>query len=91
MLYAAHRTVRWCTRQCTIHCLVRLTVGLTPQTTVRVHAFYTGHYGCHIGQSGGLLYTVPPGTSHWATVSSAPDSPACGIGQSGVPPDSLVL
>jgi hypothetical protein len=26
-----------------------------------------------------------------ATVPGAPDSPACGIGQSGVPPDSPVL
>jgi hypothetical protein len=67
-LSAAHRTVRWCTGQCTVHCLVRLAVGLTPQATVSVHAFYTEHSGLHTGQSGGLLSTVPPRTSHWATV-----------------------
>jgi hypothetical protein len=68
---------------------VRLTVGLTPQTTVGVQAFYTGHSGCHTGQSGDLLSTVPPGTSRWATVPGAPDSPACGIGQSGAPDQTV--
>jgi hypothetical protein len=58
MLIAAHRTVRWCTGQCTIHCPVCLAIGLTLQPTVGTQAFYTG-------QSGGLLYIVPPGTSHW--------------------------
>jgi hypothetical protein len=56
LLSATHRTVRWCTGQCTVHCLVRLVVALTPQTTVGAQAFHTG-------QSGGLLSTVPPGTS----------------------------
>ena len=48
---------------------MRLAVGLTPQTTVGTQVFYTG-------QSGGLLSTVQPGTSRWATV------PGC-TGQSG--------
>jgi hypothetical protein len=77
LLSAAHRTVRWCTGQCTVHSLVCLTVGLTPQATVGVQAFYTVHSGLHTEQSGGLLSTVPPGTSRWATV------PGC-TGQSGV-------
>jgi hypothetical protein len=63
MFSAAHRTVQWCTGQCTVHCPVRLVVGLTLQPTVGVHAFYTEHFGCHTGQSNGLLSTVPPGTS----------------------------
>jgi hypothetical protein len=63
LLSAAYRTVRWCTGQCNVHCLVRLTVGLTLQPTVGTQAFYIGHSGCHIGQSGGLLSIVPPGTS----------------------------
>jgi hypothetical protein len=62
---AINWTVRWCTVQCTIHCPMRLAVGLTPQTIVGAHAFYTGHSGCHTGQSDGLLSTVPPGTSRW--------------------------
>jgi hypothetical protein len=33
------------------------------ETTVGAHAFHTRHSGCHTGQSGGLLSTVPPGTS----------------------------
>jgi hypothetical protein len=63
MLSVAHRTIRWCTGQCTVHCLVRLAVGLTLQSTVGTQAFYTGHSRCHTGQSGGLLSTVPLGTS----------------------------
>jgi hypothetical protein len=85
VLSTAHWTVRWCTGQCTVHCPVRLVVGLTPQTTVGAQAFYTGHSGFHTGQSGGLLSTVPPGTSRWATVPGALDNPACGTGQSGAP------
>jgi hypothetical protein len=85
VLSTAHWTVRWCTGQCTVHCPVRLVVGLTPQTTVGAQAFYTGHSRCHTGQSGGLLSTVPPGTSRWATVPGALDNPACGTGQSGAP------
>jgi hypothetical protein len=42
---------------------MRLAIGLTLQPTVGVQAFYTGHSGCHTGQSSGLLSTVPPGTS----------------------------
>jgi hypothetical protein len=76
-LCCLRHTVRRCTRQCTVHYPVRLAVGLTPQTTVGAQAFYTGHSGCHIGHSGGLLSTVPPGTSRWATVPGAPDSPVC--------------
>jgi hypothetical protein len=53
LLSTTHLTVR-CPRP------VRLAVGLTPQMTVGVHAFYTRH-------SDGLLSTVPPGTSRWAT------------------------
>jgi hypothetical protein len=49
----------------------------------RRQAFYTGQSVLHTGQSGGLFSTVPPGNSHWATVTCAPDSPACGTGQSG--------
>jgi hypothetical protein len=63
-----HRTVRWCTIQCTVHCPVRLALGLTSQQTVGAQAFYTGHSRCHTGQSGGLLSTVPPGTSRWPIV-----------------------
>jgi hypothetical protein len=63
MLSAAHRTVRWCTGQCTVHCPMRLAVGLTLQPTVGVHAFCTGHSGCHTGQSDGLLSIVSPRTS----------------------------
>jgi hypothetical protein len=65
VLSAAPQTVRWCTGRCTFRCSVRLAVDLTPQATVGTQAFYTGHFGCHTGQSGGLLSTVPPGTSHW--------------------------
>jgi hypothetical protein len=65
-LSMAQHTVRWCTGHCTVHCPVSLAVGLTPQTTVGVQAFYTGHSGCHIGQSGGILSTLLPGTSHWS-------------------------
>jgi hypothetical protein len=68
VLSVAHQIVRWCTGLCTAHYPVRLAVGLTPQATVGAHAFYTGHSGLHTGQSGGLLSTVPPGTSRWATV-----------------------
>jgi hypothetical protein len=53
------------TEQCTVHCLVRLAIGLTLQPTFGTQAFYTGHSGLHIGQSSGLLSTVPPGTSRW--------------------------
>jgi hypothetical protein len=77
VLSAAHRIVRWCTGQCTVHCRVRLAVGLTPQTIVGAQAFYTGHFELHTGQSGGLLSTVPPRTSRWATISWC-------TGQSGV-------
>jgi hypothetical protein len=78
VLSAAHRTVRWCTGQSGAPVPVRLAVGLTPQVTVGAQAFYTGYSGRHIGQSGGLLSTVPPRTSRWATV------PWC-TGQSGAP------
>jgi hypothetical protein len=91
LLSAAHRTVRWCTGQCIVHFSMHLAIGLTPQVTVGVHAFYTGHFGRHTGHSGGLLSTVPPGTSRWATVPSCTRQSACGTGQFGVPPDSLVL
>jgi hypothetical protein len=77
VLSAAHWTVRSCTGQCTVHYPVRLAIGLTLPTTVGMQAFHTGHSGCHTGQFGGLLSTVPPRTSHWATV------PWC-TGKSGV-------
>jgi hypothetical protein len=77
VLSTAHRTVRSCTGQCIVHCPVRLAIGLTLQTTVGVQAFHIGHSGCHTGQFSGLLSTVPPRTSHLATV------PWC-TGQSGV-------
>jgi hypothetical protein len=51
----------------------------------------TGQSGLHTGQSGGLPSTVPLELAVRAIVPGAPDSPACGTGQSGVPPDSLVL
>ena len=41
------------------------------------HDLYTGQSGLHTGQFGGLFSTVPPGTSHWATVTGC-------TGQSGV-------
>jgi hypothetical protein len=75
VLSAAHRTIRWCTGQCTVHCSVRLAVGLTMQPTIGVHTFYTGH-------SDGLLSTVLPRTSCWATV------PWC-TGQSGAPDQTV--
>jgi hypothetical protein len=65
LLSVAHRTIRWCTRQRTVHYPVCQVVGLTPQTTVGAQAFYIGHSGCYTRQSGGLLSTVPPGTSRW--------------------------
>jgi hypothetical protein len=71
------------TGQCTIHCLVRLVIGLTLHLTVGAHDFYTGHFGCHTKQSGGLLSTVPPKTSHWGYCSwcteqsDAPDQTVC--------------
>jgi hypothetical protein len=34
LLFAADRTVRWCTGQSSAPCLVRLAVGLTPQVTI---------------------------------------------------------
>jgi hypothetical protein len=80
VLSATHRTVRWCTEQRTVHCSVCLAVGLTPQATVGTQDFYTGHSGCHTGQSGGLLSTVPPELAIGAIVPGAPDSPACGTG-----------
>jgi hypothetical protein len=82
VLSAAHRTVRWCTGQCTVHCPVRLAVGLTPQATIGAQAFYTGHSGCHTGQSDGLLSTVPPGTSHWGYCSLVHRTVQCATGQS---------
>jgi hypothetical protein len=63
VLFAIHQTVWWCTGQCTVDCAVRLAVGLTLQPTVGAQDFYTGHFGCHTEQSGGLLSIVPPGTS----------------------------
>jgi hypothetical protein len=78
VLSTAHRIVRWCTGQCTFRCPVRLAVGLTPQATVGTQAFYTGHSGCHIGQSGGLFSTVPPRTNCWGYCSWC-------TGQSGAP------
>jgi hypothetical protein len=75
VLSAAHRTILWCTGQCTVHCPVHLAVGLTMQPIVGVHTFYTEH-------SGGLLSTVSPGTSCWATV------PWC-TGQSGAPDQTV--
>jgi hypothetical protein len=89
LLSAAHRTVRWCTGQCTVHCPVRLVVGLTLLATVGVQTFYTGHSRCHTEQSDGFSSPVPLGTSRWATIHGAPDSPACGTGQSGAP-DQIV-
>jgi hypothetical protein len=83
VLSAAHRTVRWCTGQCIVPCPVCLAIGLTPQVTVGAQDFYTGHFGLHTGQSGGLLSTVHPRTSRWATVPGAPNSSVCGTGQSG--------
>jgi hypothetical protein len=77
VLSAAHQTVWWYIRQCTIHCPVRLAVGLTPQNTVGAQDFYTGHSRCHTKHSGGLLSTVPPGTSRWGYCSWC-------TGQSGV-------
>ena len=82
LLSAAHRTVRWCTRQCTDHCQARLAVGLTLQATVGAQAFYTGHSRCHTGQSSGLLSIVPPGTSRLASVPSCTE-------QSGAPEQTV--
>jgi hypothetical protein len=52
--------------------------------TVGAQAFHTGQSGgassrCHLELAVGLVFPV------------APDSAACGTGQSGVPPDSSVL
>jgi hypothetical protein len=76
LLSAAHRTVRWGNRTVRCPCPVRLAIGLTPQVTVGVAGFYTGQSGgffhqCHLELAIRLLF---PG---------APDSPACGTGQSG--------
>jgi hypothetical protein len=38
---AAHRTVRWCTRQRTVVCPVRLAVALSEQVTVGAAGFST--------------------------------------------------
>jgi hypothetical protein len=76
---------RWYTGECTIHCLVRPAVGLTPQATVGSQAFTPDTPDvtldspmvfspqCHLELAIELLFP------------SAPDSPACGIGHSGVP------
>jgi hypothetical protein len=85
VLSTAHRTVRWCTGQCTVHCLVRLAVGLTPQTTVGMQAFYIGHSG----QFGGLLSQCHLELAIGLTVPGAPDSPACGTGQSSAPDQTV--
>jgi hypothetical protein len=63
VLSVALQTVWWCIGQCAVHYLVHLAIGLTLQPTFGVQAFYTGHSGCHTGQSGGLLSIVPPGTN----------------------------
>jgi hypothetical protein len=66
----------------TVHSSVRLAIGLTPQATIGVQAFYTGQSRLYTAQSGGLLSTVPPKTSRWATV------PWC-TGQSGAPDQTV--
>jgi hypothetical protein len=64
--------------------------------TVGTHVFYTGHSGRHIGQSGGLLSTMPPGTCRWATIPWCTgqsgvwhQTARCATGQSGAP-DQIV-
>ena len=88
LLFAAHGTVRRCTGQSGAPCPVRLAVELTPQVTVGTASFYTDSphvtpdspvaslHQCHLELVVGLLFL------------GAPDSPACGTGQSGVPPES---
>jgi hypothetical protein len=85
LLYAAHRTVRWCTGQRTVACPVRLAVTLSRQVTVGVAGFshWTFRTSHRIVRWSSLR--VPPGTSRWAAVLWctgqsgvwAPDSPVC--------------
>jgi hypothetical protein len=71
----------------TVHCSLSGAPSRWSDTAVTVgaQAFYTRHSGCHSGQSGGFLSTVPPKTSRWGYCSLvhrtvqrvAPDSPVC--------------
>jgi hypothetical protein len=62
---------------------VRLAVGLTLQVTVGAGGFYSGQSACHTRQYGGFSPPLPPRTSLGLLFPGAPDSPACGTGQSG--------
>jgi hypothetical protein len=85
LLSAAHRTVRWCTRQRTVAYPVRLAIALSQQVTVGATCF--SH---RIVRSSHRIVRwsslrVPPRISRWAAV------PWC-TGQSGVwAPDSPVI
>jgi hypothetical protein len=89
---AAHRTVRWCTRQRTVACSVRLAVTLSEQATVGGAGFshrtvWCSHrtVRCSHRTVRWSSLQVLAGTSRWAAV------PWC-TGQSGVwAPDSPVL
>jgi hypothetical protein len=61
---------------------VRLAVGYDTQVTVGVVGFYTGQSERHTGQYGGFSPPVPPGTSRWAIVPGASDSPVLSARQS---------
>jgi hypothetical protein len=72
---AAHRTVRWCTRQRTVACPVRLAVALSEQVTVGAAGFPHRTVWCSHRTVRWSSLRVPPGTSRWAAVPGAPDSP----------------
>jgi hypothetical protein len=89
VLSAAHQTVPWCTGQCTVHCPVRLIVGLTPHTTVGRWLFTPDTPDVTLDS---LVVFSPQYHLELvveATVPGAPDSPACGTGQSGVPDQTV--
>jgi hypothetical protein len=78
LLYAAHRTVRWCTGQRNVACPVCLVVALSEQVTVGAAGFpHRTVWSSHRTVRWSSL-RVPPGTSRWAAV------PWC-TGQSGAP------
>jgi hypothetical protein len=97
LLSVVHRTVRWGHRTVRCPCPVRLAVSLSEQVTVGAQTFShqtvrTSHrtVRCATRQSGGLPSGCHLELAVRAAVPGAPDSPACGTGQSGVPPDSPV-
>jgi hypothetical protein len=85
VLSTAHRTVRWCTGQCTVHCLVRLAVGLNRRRLLACRLFTSNTLDSLVVFSPQCHLELAIG----ATIPGAPDSPACGTGQSCAPDQTV--